>query len=324
MFFELGANTGTVPGHYLASNAATVEAALATAWPAVAVGRFAPAVPHAIFAALWERTGVVEVVRAVLADVLGDGGAGLTLPALTWAQTTESLVFKEAPPYSVLSVTSAVRPRLAEVRAATYRRLFGSFGANGDGGGPSTGHAFSRLLDDLLTQGLIGAEHRGNSGGRNPTRPGQLAEAARGLHEMLAAARPAGLAMSREEFVAVAILGWMELTLATNSPILVDLGATGATPAQRLERLAARVGMELDGLPVADVIVLARPMSNLLRMVETGALDTPATAPALYVSAPARATVETIGAALPRLAATGDGAAGSVPWLVSATASASR
>ena len=80
----------------------------------------------------------------------------------------------------------------------------------------------------------------------------------------------------------VTTLSWFHLTLETDTPIVVDLQAQATNPADRLAKIAARVGMA----PAArayELFELADLMSALLRAIELGLFDRGEDAETLYL-----------------------------------------
>ena len=67
------------------------------------------------------------------------------------------------------------------------------------------------------------------------------------LHDMLLARRSFGK-LSREEFAAVSMMSWFHLTLDSDSAIVIDLRAQGASAEQRLFKIAQQVGVPAHGL----------------------------------------------------------------------------
>jgi hypothetical protein len=79
-------------------------------------------------------------------------------------------------------------------------------------------------------------------------------------------------------------MSWFHLTLEGNvdTPIVKDLRADGTNAADRLARIAQRVGMQ----PAArsrELFELADLMSAMLRAIELGAFDTGEEAAALFI-----------------------------------------
>jgi hypothetical protein len=269
-------------------------------WPVIS-GRLA--MPGAIYAALWERTGAFDVLRDAVESVLGSPDVGgLGLLGLQQAEMTASLLLRDPPAGTALAVTTSSRPDADAIRHSLYQRLFGPLVGPVDAQEPAD-EEFPRSLNDLLQLGLAGAANRLNIAGANPTQLATVAQGARRIRRQLELTRPAGMLMSREEFAAVALAGWVELTFDDNSPLLMDLGATGNTPAQRIQRLASATGQDYDAVDplVADLIDAARPASNLVRSIELGTFEAaPAT---LWTNVPSRVAVEIVADVWSQLAA---------------------
>ena len=98
---------------------------------------------------------------------------------------------------------------------------------------------------------------------------------------MMAMRRRGGL-LAREEFVHVTTMSWFHLTLETDIPIVADLKAQATSPADRLAKIAERVGMA-PAPRSRELFELADLMSALLRAIELGLFDTGRGAEALFL-----------------------------------------
>jgi hypothetical protein len=77
------------------------------------------------------------------------------------------------------------------------------------------------------------------------------------------------------------MMSWFHLTVEFNSPIVVSLRAEASSPEQRLFKIAQRVGLPAHGLS-KSYFDIADAISRVLILIETGAYNTPAAAPAFY------------------------------------------
>jgi hypothetical protein len=74
---------------------------------------------------------------------------------------------------------------------------------------------------------------------------------------------------------------WFHLTLSDNFPIITDLRAEAASPEERLFKIAQLVGLPAHGLS-KSFFEIAKPISRILILIETGAVNSPAAVPLLY------------------------------------------
>jgi hypothetical protein len=250
--------------------------------PAVAVPPQAPAQVtwrHAVYAALLEQTNVTEVFGRILAEWLqGERLPRPLQPAQRWLHVTEQLFFGSSWSYSIRSVTSSLRPDPAAVRRNMYWRLFG-WEIQGDDGrslpyfkSAIANQDFSSTLESLLVEGWRGYINLTNAGSPNETDNNAIDFLIERLRDMLQARRYQG-ALSREEFVAVAMMSWFHLSLSGNNAIINNLGAQGLQrPADRLQRLGEMVGVRVHSRSDA-FFRLAIPLSNFLIDIESGAVN---------------------------------------------------
>jgi hypothetical protein len=142
---------------------------------------------------------------------------------------------------------------------------------------------FAATFEELLREVWIGSVNQTNFNGARQTDDAKIADLTEKLHEMLTTRRLFGN-LSREEFFFVAMMSWFHLTLEDNTlPIIRDLRAEGASPEQRLFKIAQMVGLPAHGLS-RSYFEIAEPLSRVLIMIETGLLNTPAASPAYYIT----------------------------------------
>lgn len=257
---------------------------------------------HLIYAYLIESTGAFEIFTELVRRlVAGESLGALSIPGAQWLRATEELFFRDPPLFSITGISSEARPFARITRRNAYWRMFGldlphppPAAAGGDGAGwkAHTGQGvntdFLAKWTELLRQVWLGLENVTNSSGAKPTDDAYIALLCQALQDMMNNRRLNGL-LAREEFVHVTVLSWFHLTLQSdNSPIVQDLKAEATSPADRLARLAARVGMR----PAArsrELFDLAQPMSAVLRAIELGSFSTAATAATLYAAGTALA-----------------------------------
>ena len=112
--------------------------------------------------------------------------------------------------------------------------------------------------------------------------------------------------LAREELSAVTALGWVHLTLSTNSPVVVDLRADASSPGERLGLMGERVALA-PHRRAEHFFAMATDLSLLLRTLEAGYVPGPEFAWLLYADAPPQANgtapagAEPLGAASQRV-----------------------
>jgi hypothetical protein len=254
---------------------------------------------HLIYSYLVECTGIIEV----MAEVVRRFAVGETLnfvqpDAARWLRTTEELFFREPPLYSIQGVVSEMRPDQRVNRRNAYWRMFGLEpphaiparwtrpGLPAESWKQDTGdgvnNGFREKWTELLRQVWLGIENRNNGIGPNATDSEYIAFLCTALRDMMVMRRRGGM-LAREEFAYVAMLSYFHLTVENDTiPIVRDLTAQAPGPAERLERIATRVGMT----PAArsrELFELADLMSGLLRAIELSVFTTGAEAELLYI-----------------------------------------
>ncbi len=232
---------------------------------------------HLIYAYLIENTCTCKVFRSVLFEYLH--GEKLMVPteeAQFWLRNTEELFYSNPAPFSIYNVVSHIRPDMEATRRNNYFRMFGMDLNHGDTNGKpysfvkaeSSNRDFVSTFEDFLREVWVGIVNTQNSSGENRTDDAGIASLARQLHDMLNDRRLNGN-ISREEFFAVSMMSWFHLTLEFNSPIVNSLRAQGTREDQRLYRIAEQVGVPAHAKSY-DFFELAKPMSRILTMIETG------------------------------------------------------
>lgn len=247
---------------------------------------------HLAYAYMIENTRVLDVFRRVVESFLhGERYSSLTAPAQRWLWTTEELFFRDLPSFSTGTQTSYVRPNHAATRANAYQRLLGMTLNASDGNKPAftpAEHAnadFVQVFDEFLHETWQGRSNFANAVGARPTDDAKIAELATRLCDMLRSRRMHGT-LSREEFMAAAILSWFHATLETvNHPIIVDLRADASSVEERLFKIAQRVGCPAHGLS-KSYFEIAEPLSRLLIAIEQETYNNVPAIPALYTPSP--------------------------------------
>jgi hypothetical protein len=255
---------------------------------------------HLSYAYLIESTGVFEIMADVVRRlVVGETLDTLSAAGTKWLRATEELFFREPPLFSICGVLSDVRPQDRVNRLNAYWRMFAMEpphpiparwarppGVDGPqpwkadtGGGVNTD--FREKWAELLRQVWLGIENQNNGIGPNATDAEYIAFLAKALRDMLGMRRRGGQ-LAREEFCYVATMSWFHLTVESDTPIVIDLKAQGTSAADRLAKIAQRVGMA----PAArsrELFELSDLMSALLRAIELGLYDTGEAAQTLFL-----------------------------------------
>ena len=250
-----------------------------------------PAWYHTGYAYVLENTRVLQILARVVREFRSGEALGIPQLATTrWLDATEALLFDGANLFGAWLSTSSVRPRSAAVRRNLYWRLLGAELAFGkDDNTPlvfdkaaAANTGFIPLFEELLVGALAGdvqsAQHlRRESSGRRSHLP-YLEQ----LCEMLRSRRQETM-LAREELAAVTALGWAELTLATNTPIVADLRAEATSAGDRLRLIGERVGLPAHSRS-ASFFSMASSLSLLLRAIEGSWVAGPGTAWLLYAN----------------------------------------
>lgn len=254
---------------------------------------------HLIYAYLIESTGAFEVFAEVIHRLaVGETLSQLSPAAYQWTRTTEELFFREPPLFSIQGVLSEVRPDQRVNRRNAYWRMFGlepphpvparwlrpgvPDGSWKQDVGDGVNSSFRDRWTELLRQVWLGMENANNGIGPNATDREYIATICEALRDMMAMRRRGGL-LAREEFAYVSTLSWFHLTLSENFPVITDLNAQAPGPAERLEKLAARVGMT-PAPRSRELFELADLMSGLLRAIELNVFSTAASVELLYLN----------------------------------------
>ena len=235
---------------------------------------------HLGYAYVLESTRIVQILRRIVRAYRS--GESLGIPSVDtqrWVDATEAILFGAANPLSAWLSTSVVRPDPEAVRRNAYWRLFGldlSFGTE-DEGAPAYEKAaaantgFTALFEELLFELWQAISNERNLVGVNKADNDRIFRIAEQLKYVLLSRRQKGL-LRREELAAVTALGWCELTVAFDTPIVQDLTAQGSSASERLRLMGERVGMKPHSKSAA-FFSMASEISMLLRMIEAGAVS---------------------------------------------------
>jgi hypothetical protein len=245
---------------------------------------------HLIYAYMIENTRIFEIFRRVVHEFLhGEKlGAPGSPDSQMWLRSTEELFYRDPPPFTITSVSSQIRADLRGSRRNAYQRMFGM--ELNHGADDNTPYRYTRgagndefvaTFEELLREVWI-AHTNVLTTVANPTDLAKITELVQKLHGMLLSRRVNGN-MSREEFFFVAMMSWFHLTVETNLPfgVMVDLRSQSVNAEQRLFTVARAVGLPAHGLS-RSYFEIAQPISQVLSLIETGALNGVGAAQALY------------------------------------------
>ncbi|MCW2762986.1 MAG: hypothetical protein JWR85_3187 [Marmoricola sp.] len=254
---------------------------------------------HLVYGYLVESTGAFEVLGEVVRRLsVGETLNQLSPASHRWVRSTEELFFRDPPLYSIHGVLSELRPDQRVNRRNAYWRMFGlepphpvpvrwlrpgvADGSWKQDVGDGVNTSFREKWTELLRQVWLGMENAKNGIGPNATDREYIASLCEALRDMMSLRRRGGL-LAREEFSYVSTMSWFHLTLEDDFPIIVDLNAQAPGPAERLQKLAARVGMT-PAPRSRELFELADLMSGLLRAIELNVFSSGPAVELLYLN----------------------------------------
>ena len=248
---------------------------------------------HLGYSYVLENTRAVQIMRRVVREYRA--GEGLGVPSIAtqrWLDITEALLFGAANPISAFLSTSHVRPDPEAVRRNAYWRLFGldlAFGTD-DNRPPvydkanSANKDFVQLFEELLAELWQAITNVRNTSGMNTADDDRIFRLAEALQFELRSRRQQQL-LVREELAAATALGWIDLTLSANTPVVLDLLAEATSASERLRIIGERVGLSAHSKSAA-LFSMAGDLSRFLRVIESGVVSGPEVAWILYLDQP--------------------------------------
>lgn len=267
---------------------------------------WSPVWDHLIYAYMIENTRAYEILGRVIAEYTQGERLGiLREPAsYQWLRTTEELFYKDASPVQPFNLVSRIRPDIAATRRNAYYRMFGMDLNHGRDGAaaypylkpPVANREFVPTFEDFLRQVWRAIENANNVLANNPTDFPAIQDLADRLENMLTARRGGASDrpnLAREEFLAVALAAWLDLTLSFDTPIVQELAATGPSPEERLRQIGERVGLPSHGRS-HSYFLLARRVSTLLIGIELGYFNDRTGAETLAAPGPVRDLVSEV------------------------------
>ena len=261
---------------------------------------------HLIYAYMIENTRAYEIFGRVIAEYTQGERLGIVRNPATyqWLRTTEELFYKDASPFQPFNLVSRIRPDIAATRRNAYYRMFGMDLNHGRDGAaaypylkPSVANReFVATFEVFLRQVWRAIENANNFLANNPTDFAAIQDLADRLENMLTARRGGAFDrpnLAREEFLAVALAAWLDLTLSFDAPIVEDLVATGPSPEERLRQIGERVGLPAHGRS-HSYFLLAPRVSTLLIGIERGDFNDRIGAETLAAPGPVRDLVSEV------------------------------
>jgi len=255
---------------------------------------------HLIYAYMIENTRAYEIMGRVLAEYTQGERLGILREdaSYQWLRTTEELFYKDASPIQPYNLVSRIRPDVAATRRNAYYRMFGMDLNHGRDGAaaypyvkpPVANREFVATFEEFLRQVWRAIENATNFLANNPTDFPAIQDLADRLENMLTARRGGAAGrpnLAREEFLAVSLAAWLDLTLSFDTPIVRELAASAPSPEERLRQIGERVGLPAHGRS-HSYFIIARRVSILLQLIELGSFNTRAGAETLAATGPVR------------------------------------
>lgn len=251
-----------------------------------------PAWDHLGYSYVLENTRAVQILRRIVREYRS--GEGLGIPSVAtqrWLNVSEALLFGTMNPMSPWLVMGSAPFEPEAERRAAYFRLLGldlAFGSE-DNRPPVYNKAtaantgFVRLFEELLYELWQALANLKNISGVNVADNDRIYRIAEELQFLLRSRRQNQL-LAREELAAAMVLGWVDLTLATDTPVVQDLKANATAPANRLKLIGERVGLPAHGKS-GEFFSMASELSLFLRTLESNIISGPSTVQVLYTPA---------------------------------------
>jgi hypothetical protein len=241
-----------------------------------------PVWDHLIYAYMIENTRAYEIMGRVISEYTQGERLGILQrdASYQWLRTTEEVFYKDYSPIQPFNLVSRIRPDIAATRRNAYYRMFGMDLNHGRDGAasypyikpPVANREFVATFEEFLREVWRAIENANNQLANNPTDFPAIQDLADRLENMLTARRGGAYDrpnLAREEFLAVNLAAWLDLTLSFDSPIVQELAASGPSPEERLRQIGERVGLPAHGRS-HSYFLLAPRVSTLLIMLERG------------------------------------------------------
>lgn len=252
-----------------------------------------PAWDHLLSSYVLENTRMVQIFTRVVREYRT--GETLGVPSVAtqrWLDTTEALLLGAWNPVPLWLSTSAARSDPEAVRRNAYWRLFGmdlSFGTDDNrpatyGKASSANVTFVRLFEELLYEVWQAMVNLRNVAGVNSSDNDRIFAITQELKYLLRSRRQNAV-LAREELAAATVLGWLNLTLDSNTSVVTDLKAQATSGGDRLRLVGDRVGLPAHSKSTS-LITMAQDLSILMRTIEADIVTGPEFAWVLYDTVP--------------------------------------
>lgn len=252
-----------------------------------------PAWDHLIYAFAVENTRANQIVRRVVQAYRTGESLGIpTVSTQRWLDATEALLFGGAGLLQPALATSEIRRTHEQTRRNLYWRVLGmdlAFGTEENAPfayekASSANTSFVKLFEELLYEIWQAITNVRNLSGVNQSDDDRIFRLAEQLTFVLRARRQNQL-LSREELAAVTLMGWVELSLSTDTPVVVDLKAQATSAADRLRNIGERVGLPAHSR-AGSLLAMASDLSVVLRALEANVVTRPGLAWLFYADNP--------------------------------------
>lgn len=251
-------------------------------WSTAAFARYAPnespAWDHLGYSFALENTRMAQIFARVVHEYsVGERLGNPSVATQRWLDTTRSLLQLDADAPG--SLAGLAQRSTEAVRRNAYWRLLGMDLAFGTERNEAVAYEKAEASNTdfvALLEALLRAIRGAKSG---PARPRLAAD--RHLVKVLSSMTPLHNALlvrrqsqrlAREELGAATVMGWLELSLEADSPVVKDLGVAADSAAARLAWVGEQVGLPAHQKSAA-LFALAADFSTLLRAIESDALE---------------------------------------------------
>jgi hypothetical protein len=251
-----------------------------------------PAWDHLGYCYVLENTRAVQIMRRVVREYRS--GENLGIPSVAtqrWLNVAETLLFGTMNPMSPWLVIGSPLVEPEDERRAAYHRLFGlelAFGKDDNrpavyNKAAAANAGFVRLFEELLYELWQALANLKNMSGVNVTDNDRIYRIAEELQFVLRSRRQNQL-LAREELAASMVLGWIDVTLAADTPVVRDLKANATSAANRLKLIGERVGLPAHSKS-GEFFSMASELSLFLRTLESNIVTGPSNVQVLYTPA---------------------------------------
>lgn len=244
---------------------------------------------HLVYALMVENTRVFDIFEKVVKAFAQGESLGVPIAdSEHWLRNTEELMYKHPASFTIYSLRSNVRDNVSATRRNAYHRLLGMEVVHQNQDQleyvkPKAANSeFVYTFEEFLREVWVAIRNQTNTSGSNSKDDSEIANLAEKLHDMLRTRR-LGSNLSREEFFFVSLMSWFHLSLEFDSPIVLSLRSDGASPEQRLHKIAQRVDLPAHSLS-KNFFDMADAISRTLIQIETGVYNDTAAVPALYTT----------------------------------------